>query len=116
MLVVYVQNYLLDSKPFYYLLTIKKVCLDYLQLNNLAKNIYHYNFFFLEFLPFMDTFLDENLITGRSWSLKQVLRFKAYIYIDHLITNLHSHLSLNFLVRVIHIHFSDLLDPTLEPE
>lgn len=69
-----------------------------------------------EFLPYMDKFLDETLITGRSWSSKSSLRPKAYIYIDHLITHLHSQLSLNFLVRVIHLHFSNLLDPTLQPE
>lgn len=64
----------------------------------------------------MDKFLDETLITGRSFSSKPSLRPKAYIYIDHLITHLHSQLSLNFLVRVIHLHFSNLLDPTLQPE
>lgn len=64
----------------------------------------------------MDKFLDETLITGRSWSLKNVLRPKAYIYIDHLITHMHNQLSLNFLVRVIHLHFSNILDPTLQPE
>ncbi|XP_029341770.1 transformation/transcription domain-associated protein isoform X2 [Acyrthosiphon pisum] len=69
-----------------------------------------------EFLPYMDKFLDETLITGRSWSSKSSLRPKAYIYIDHLITHLHNQLSLNFLVRVIHLHFSNLLDPTLQPE
>lgn len=64
----------------------------------------------------MDKFLDETLITGKSWSSKSTLRPKAYIYIDHLINHLHSQLSLNFLVRVIHLHFSNLLDPTLHPE
>lgn len=64
----------------------------------------------------MDKFLDETLITGKSWSLKHELRTRAYIYIDHLITYLHNKLSLNFLVRVIHLHFSNMLDPTLQPE
>jgi len=78
--------------------------------------INYYNYVFIEFLPFMDKFLDESLITGKSWSLKSVLRPKAYIYIDHLITHLHNQLSLNFLVRVIHSHFSNILDITLQPE
>lgn len=72
--------------------------------------------FFTEFLPFMDKFLDESLITGRSWSSKNILRPKAYVYIDHLISHLHNQLSLNFLVRVIHVHFSNILDSTLQPE
>lgn len=74
------------------------------------------NIFFTEFVPFMDIFLDETSITGRSWSLKNELRTRAYIYIDHLITYLHNRLSLNFLVRVVHFHFSNMLDPTLQPE
>lgn len=69
-----------------------------------------------EFLPFMDRFLDETLITGRSWTSKCALRPKAYVYIDHLITHLHSQLSINYLVRVIHLHFTNLLDSTLQPE
>ncbi|XP_025202207.1 transcription-associated protein 1-like [Melanaphis sacchari] len=69
-----------------------------------------------EFLPFMDRFLDETLITGRSWTSKYALRPKAYVYIDHLITHLHSQLSMNYLVRVIHLHFTNLLDSTLQPE
>ncbi|XP_050530942.1 transcription-associated protein 1-like isoform X2 [Daktulosphaira vitifoliae] len=69
-----------------------------------------------EFLPHMDKFLDESLITGKGWSLKSILRPKAYIYIDHLITHLHNQLSLNYLVRVVHLHFTNILDPTLQPE
>lgn len=64
----------------------------------------------------MDKFLDESLITGKSWSLKHTLRPRTYIYIDHLISHLHSQLSVNFLVRVIHLHFTNILDPTLQPE
>jgi len=64
----------------------------------------------------MDRFLDETLITGRSWTSKCALRPKAYVYIDHLITHLHSQLSINYLVRVIHLHFTNLLDSTLQPE
>lgn len=64
----------------------------------------------------MDKFIDETLITGRNWSLRQTLRPRAYIYIDHLTTNLRSQLSMNFLMRVIHLYFSNILDCTLQPE
>ncbi|VVC27366.1 Armadillo-type fold,Armadillo-like helical [Cinara cedri] len=69
-----------------------------------------------EFLPHMDKFIDETLITGKNWSLKQTLRPRAYIYIDHLTTNLRGRLSMNFLMRVIHLYFSNILDCTLQPE
>ncbi|XP_050420275.1 transformation/transcription domain-associated protein-like [Adelges cooleyi] len=69
-----------------------------------------------EFLPFMEKLLDESLVTGKSWSQKSLLRPKVYIYIDHLITHLHSQLPLNYLVRVIHLHFLNILDTTLQPE
>lgn len=75
-----------------------------------------YNFILAEFLPFLDKFIDETLITGRNWSLKQTLRPRAYTYIDHLTTNLRSRLSMNFLMRVIHSYFANILDSSLQPE
>lgn len=72
-----------------------------------------YDFFSLDFVPYVNRLFDEDILLGRGWTTHESLRPLAYSTLGDLVHHVRMHLPMSDLAKAVHLFSMNVHDETL---